>query len=190
MKGRGSSGPPTGKVGAFLAGSCALLAWGLGAASAAALPTRPLEIFSIAKSENKNQVVYFVNVDADCAPASGAPIFAYWRMLEKGPSATAPLLAREVDAYGAASQAIVEHTDGGGKLRLVLRALPDRPILVETTRGGDGACRVLATVTVAGTPAHLFNVYARVKWLFGVDYLLLRAWSLDGSRVITEKIVK
>jgi hypothetical protein len=72
----------------------------------------------------------------------------------------------------------------------VLKALPDRPILVETSRGSSGDCRVLGTVTVAGAPAHLFNVYARVKWLFGVDYLLLRAWSLDGSRVITEKIVK
>ncbi len=41
-------------------------------------------VFSIAKSENKNQVQYVVRLDAHCAPVGPAPVFAYWRMLEKG----------------------------------------------------------------------------------------------------------
>jgi hypothetical protein len=69
-----------------------------------------------------------------------------------------------------------------------LRALPSRPIVIETKRGADGVCRALATVTIAGSPAHLFNVYAKLKELFGVDYLLLRGWSVDGTRVLKEKL--
>ncbi len=144
-------------------------------------------VFSIAKSENKNQVQYVIRVDDHCAPVGPAPVSAYWRMLEKGPAETAPILAREVRAYGLASQAVVAKDASGGQTRVVLTALPGRPLTIATSRASDGTCRALTTATIAGAPAHLFNVYVHLRW-DGVDYLLLQGWSMDGSRVLRETV--
>jgi len=144
-------------------------------------------VFSIAKSENRNQVQYVIRLDDGCAPVGAAPVSAYWRMLEDGPTKTAPILQREVRAYGLASQTIVTRDASGGTVRIALNALPSRPMTVVTSRGSDGACRALAVMPIAGAPAHLFNVFVHIKW-DGVDYLLLRGWSMDGSRVVSEKI--
>jgi len=152
-------------------------------------PGSTVPVFSIAKSQNRNQVQYVIRVDDHCVPIAPAPMSAYWRMLEEGPTATAPLLAREVPAYGLASQEIITSDRQGGRVRAVLRALTSRPLIVETSRGRDGKCTALATVTIAGAPAHLFNVYVLLKW-DGIDSLLLRGWSMDGSRVMQEKIMK
>jgi hypothetical protein len=166
------------------------LALGLAVAPAAAPKPQAhtLSLFTIGKSQNKNQVQYAVHVDAQCVPASGAPVFAYWRMLELGPNRVEPLLPRELSAYGPASQLAATRGADGGKVRLVLRALPDRPIFVETRRAAGGTCRAFATVPIAGSPAHLFNVYVKLTWHLSVDYLLLRGWSLDGARVLSEKL--
>ncbi len=144
-------------------------------------------IFSIAKSENKNQVQYVVRLDDRCAPLGPAPVSAYWRMLEKSPTQTAPILSREVRAYGLASQAVVAIDGTGGEVQAVLKALPGRPLTIVTSRGSDGACHALATATIAGAPAHLFNVYVHLRW-YGVDYLLLQGWSMDRSHVVREKL--
>ncbi|MGO9832594.1 MAG: DUF4833 domain-containing protein [Polyangiaceae bacterium] len=145
--------------------------------------------FSIAKSENKNQVQYVVRVDDHCAPMGPTPVSAYWRMLESGPTRTAPLLPREVAAYGLTSQAVVANDASGGAVRIVLKALPSRPLTIFSSRGGDGQCRALVTASIAGTSAHLSDVYVHLKW-DGVDYLLLRGWSMDGSHVVRETVAK
>lgn len=167
-----------------------LLALGLVAAPAE-LPkprARTIALFTIGKSQNKNQVQYAIRVDGQCAPVPGAPVFAYWRMLELGPTRVEPLLPRELSAYGAASQLVTGRGANGGKLRLVLRALPNRPIVVETRRAADGTCRASATAAIAGTPAHLFDVYVKLTWHLSVDYLLLRGWSMDGTHIVKEKL--
>ncbi len=148
------------------------------------------QVFTIAKSENRNLVQYAVHVDAECAPTAGAPVYAYWRMLEQGPTRTAPLLAREGKAYGLASQQIVPPVTAGvaGAVRIALAAVPARPVLVETWRASDGACRAQATVSIAGAPAHLFNVYVRLKPPLSVEYLLLQGWSMDGTHRVEEKL--
>lgn len=143
-----------------------------------------LSLFSISKSENKNQVQYAVQTNPNCAPASTAPVFAYWRMLEQGPNRVAPLLPREQEAYGIASQSV----DTKGRVRVVLRAVPSRPIVVETGRADDGSCRALANMPIKGSPAYLFDVYLKLKWPAAVEYLLLRGWSHDRSHVLTEKL--
>ena len=71
----------------------------------------------------------------------------------------------------------------------MLTALPGRPLIVATGRGSDGACRAVATASISGVPAHLFNVYVHLKW-DGVDYVLLQGWSMDGSRVVRETLAK
>jgi hypothetical protein len=151
------------------------------AASAARVP--PALLFSIAKSENKNQVQYAVRVNEQCAPLSGTPVFAYWRMLELGPNRVAPLLARELRAYGIRRQTV----DAQGTVRVVLNAAPSRVILVRSGRVADGTCQASAQTTIAGSAAYLFNVYLKLKWL-GIDYVLLRGWSTDRTHVVTERL--
>jgi hypothetical protein len=146
-------------------------------------------IFAIAKSENKNQVQYAVRLDGQCAPKGPEPVFAYWRMLERGPQQTEPILPLEVAAYGLSAQSIVASDEKGGQIRAVLKALPGRPLIVTTSRGTDGACHALATANISGAPAYLFDVYVQLRW-YGVDYLLLQGWSMDRSHVVREKITK
>jgi hypothetical protein len=149
---------------------------------------REVPLFTISKSENRNLVQYSVRVDGLCRPAREAPVFAVWRLLEEGANRTAPILAREQGAYGVASQVVTELRPAGGELRLVLNALPERAIVVETTRASDGACRGYSTATIDGVRAHLYDVYVRLGRVFGVAYLLLSGWSLDGSHVVREKL--
>ncbi len=143
--------------------------------------------FFIAKSENKNQVHYGVRVDDRCSPAGTEPVFAYWKMLELGPTATEPLLSREVPAYGIAEQRVVERTESGGRVVLRLRALGSRSIEV-TTAARDGGCVATATTVIDGAPASLANVFAQLRWPFGVDYLLLQGRALDGGRLLRERL--
>ncbi len=144
-------------------------------------------VFFVAKSENRNQVHYGVRLDASCAPAGGAPVFVYWRMLEHGPGATEPLLSQEEPAYGLADQRVVERSEAGGRVLLRLRALPGRAIALETS-GRDGVCRAVATMVIGGGQASLASVYAQLKWPFGVDYLALRGRRLADGRAVEERV--
>ena len=143
-------------------------------------------LFVISKSENKNQVVYAIHLDENCAPVGDAPIFAYWRMYEKGPHVTEPLLSREEGAYGVARQHVTIAGATGGTVDLTLRALPDRPIVIRTQRLND-TCRAWSKLPIGGVDAYLYNVHVKLGFL-SVDYLLLSGWTLDGARVVTEKI--
>ncbi len=145
-------------------------------------------IFTISKSENRNQVRYLVRVDERCAPVGPSPIFAFWRMLERGPDATEPLLARETRAYGVESQTVTARGDAGGTVLLRLNAVPLHDILVETHRIASGQCAATATAQISGVPAHLFNVHVALKWPLRVDYLLFSGWTLDGAQVIEERV--
>jgi hypothetical protein len=161
------------------------------AAAAAAPPAiHVLPLFSISKSENKNQVQYAIRVDDRCVPLADTPVFAYWRMLEQGPTRTEPLLAHELPAYGIASQVRTAGGPQGTRIVLTLRALPSHAIEVETLPStAGGGCQALSTATINGAPAHLYDVYVRLKWFFGgVDYLLLQGWSMDGTHLVTERL--
>ncbi len=83
---------------ASLAGALLVLLISSATSMARSDAPRALPLFTISKSENKNQVQFAINVDERCAPIGEAPVFAYWRMLEKGPDATEPLLSRELPA--------------------------------------------------------------------------------------------
>src|SRR5215472_4907849 len=96
----------------------ALILAPLRSSSVAAEATHVVPLFSISKSENKNQVQYAIRVDDSCAPVGRAPVFAYWRMLERGPTQYEQLLPREEKAYGIASQVVATRSDSGGYVRL------------------------------------------------------------------------
>jgi hypothetical protein len=144
-------------------------------------------VFFVAKSENRNQVHYGIHVDASCAPVGAAPVFAYWRMIEHGPLATEPLLSREIPAYGLAEQRILDRGDAAGRVTVRLRALEDRAIEITTASRG-GVCDAAATTVIDGAPAALSNVYAKLRWPFGVDYLLVSGRSLSDGRVVRERV--
>jgi hypothetical protein len=149
-------------------------------------------VFFIAKSENKNQVHYGVHLDEACAPVGIAPLFAYWRMLEKGPGAVEPLLFQEEAAYGFASQQLLgRDRDGRGRILASLRALPSRPIVVAVARAAAGPgdrCLATATTTIAGQTATLSSVYAQIAWPFGVEALVLTGRALSDGRELRERI--
>jgi hypothetical protein len=144
-------------------------------------------VFFVAKSENRNQVHYGLHLDAACAPVGVTPVYAYWRMLEKGPLATEPLLAREVGAYGFADQRVLQRDENAGRVSLTLRALPARPIVVASRLDGE-RCLASATTTIAGTPAWLTSVYAKISWPFGVDYLTVSGRALVDGRELRERV--
>jgi hypothetical protein len=145
-------------------------------------------VFFVSKSENKNQVHYAVRLDDRCAPAGSAPVTPYWRMLERDATATEPLLSREVPAYGIAEQTVVSRGERGGVVRLVLKALPSRPILVTTFARGD-ECVATASLAIAGVPATLTDIHAQLRWPFGVAYLQVSGRALSDGRAVSERIV-
>jgi hypothetical protein len=143
-------------------------------------------LFSISKSENKNEVVYAIHLDAQCTPVGDAPVFAFWRMNEKGPAVIEPLLAREERAYGIGRQRVLARGSGESKVEVTLRAIAARPIVVDI-KPGAGHCEAWSTVPIGGESAYLYNVYVKLKE-FGVDYLLLSGWAIDRTRVLHERL--
>ncbi len=138
-------------------------------------------IFVVSKSENRNQVHYAVRLDDQCVPEGERPVRAFWRMLERGPGVTEPLLPREKRIYGVGRQ-VVERGERGGDVALTLRALPDRPVRVEA-RTVDGKCTVRAVSTVSGAPSVLRRVHA-VLGLFSVKRIRIEGTRLgDGARL-------
>ncbi len=162
-----------------LAAAAALGSAGVAAAAAPAgeIPSA----FSIAKSSNKNQVHYAVEIDGACTPTGAAPVRPYWRMLERSPDATEPLLDREQRAYGIARQEVE-----GTQIRIVLRALPDRPVTIHTARAADGKCTATSTMAIGNSALRLYDIYVKQS-LLGVDYVLLTGWN-DAGAVVREKL--
>jgi hypothetical protein len=169
----------------------ALLAGGLGmplahGREAEADGHRIRSVFFVAKSENKNQVHYGIRVDDTCTPAGSASAFAYWRMLERGPFATEPLLARVVPAYGVAAQRSSPREGGGGRVVLTLNALPKRTIVIDTVGRGP-MCTASAGAVIGGVAAALTNIFVQLRWPFGVEYIVISGRSADGG-VVRERV--
>ncbi len=142
-------------------------------------------LFTISKSENRNEVVFAIHLNEKCEPVGNAPVLAFWRMHELGPNVVQPLLTREQGAYGIAAQAVVLRDGSGGKVRMMLQALPKRPIVIETRRGKT-ACDAWVTTSIAGEPnALLYNAYVKLG-LFGPKSILLSGWADDRKRVLHE----
>ncbi len=144
-------------------------------------------VFFVAKSENKNQVHYGIRLDEGCGPVGGAPVYAYWRMLEHGPFATEPLLAREIRAYGIVEETVLERDAVGARTRVTLQALKSRPLVVESS-GEGGRCAARATLPIAGVEATLTSVFVQLRWPWGVSYLLLSGRSVADGTPVRERV--
>ncbi len=146
-------------------------------------------VFFVAKSENGNQVHYGIALDRRCAPMGDSPVYAYWRMLEHGPLAREPLLAREVAAYGFAAQRVLARDDHGGRVRIALNALPRRTIVVESTERGSG-CTATARATIGGAAAALTSVFVQLRWPFGVAYMEMSGRRESDGRALRERVAE
>ena len=138
-------------------------------------------VFFIARSTNKNQVHYGVRVDGACNVVGAQPVYGYWRMLENR-GQVEPILPMEIPAYGLDDTQQIERSAGTTVVRVKLRAFPDRPLLITVTQS-DAGCEATATTPIAGTPAQLHSIYVRLKWPFGIDYVLVRGATKNGRRV-------
>lgn len=177
---------------ASVGASCVLAAAALsvGVPSARGDEDRPRDagtFLVVAKSENRNEVHYGMHVDSSCAPAGDQPAFAYWRMLERGPAVTEPLLNRELRAYGIAEQRVLSRDARGGAVHVRLFATRARPMVVES-RVSEGGCALTAVTTVAGVTASLTGVFVQLRWPFGVDSLILTGRALDDGRAVRERL--
>lgn len=144
-------------------------------------------VFFVAKSENKNQVHYGIHLDDACAPIGETPVYAYWQMLEHGPSSFEPLLPRERRAYGIAEQRVLERGSRRSRTRVTLEALRSRPMIIESYSDGT-RCVARAVLAMAGAPAVLGDVFVQLRWPFGVAYLMLAAHSLEDGTLVRERV--
>ncbi len=151
-------------------------------------PTGAIPLFAISKSQNKNQVHYAIRLDPSCVPVGAAPVSVFWRMLEKGAANVEPLSSREAASFGIRAQRVVQRSVHGGQVHLELNGFPDRPIDVQASQH-DGVCQATSTMPIAGGPAIVHDVFAKMKWpYFAVDYVLLSGFSLDGGRFVRERM--
>lgn len=154
----------------------------------AKLPAQAVQsVFHIEKSENKNQVHYAVQVDAQCHPTGKKPVYGFWRDLEEGPRVVSNLLSHEQPAYGLTDPRYVRASDTGGEVRVSLRGFPDRPLTVETFRIGKG-CGARAITKIKGEPAMLKSIYVSIGFLFSVEYAIVRGLRLSDGAAVQEKV--
>ena len=143
-------------------------------------------VFIVTKSENKNQVHYGVHLDALCKPIGSAPVFGYWRMLE-GRGEIEPILPLEEAAYGVSDGQTIERGLDTTTIRMKLRAFSHRPLAIVVKRI-NGRCDAVATGKIAGTDARILSVHVKLRWPFGIEYLLVRG--LDAEHRSIEEFVR
>src|SRR5262249_25314013 len=128
-----------------------------------------------------NEVHYGIHLDSACGVVGDRPVYAYWRMFEER-GGIEPILGIEKPAYGLDDDQIIRRSGGVTTVRVELRAFRDRPVTI-TVAPSDKGCVATASTVVAGTDSHLRSIYVKVRWPFGVDYVLLRGTTQDGRRV-------
>ncbi len=156
----------------------------LGAGGATEVSDGPVTpVFVIDKSLNRNQVVYGLSLDRTCALQGEEPVRVYWQMRERGAHETEGLLDAERPLIGLGPQRVIERRPDGGKVRVAIRALPERPLTFEARRVGEG-CEAWATMTIAGRDATLEHVFAQV-WLLGVISVSLEG-RVEGAPIVEQ----
>lgn len=149
-----------------------------------ALPAHAESLFHIARNKNRNEVHFKVRLDKSCAPRGKAPVYNFWRMLEKGPRVTEPVGTFEQMAYGFDEQKVQ-----GDRVLVKLEALPARTLAV-VARPAEKGCEAHAYTQIGGQPARLQRVYVfAVEGFFTptVKYVDLIGVT-DAGEPVTERI--
>lgn len=148
-----------------------------GAMQTPELPT----VMVVTKSDNRNELHYGVVVDDACAPKGNTPLQPYWLMVEKGPHRTEPLSNREASLLGITHQEV-----DGNHVRFVVNAMPERAFTAQLDHAANGTCTSSVDSIVAGVPARIVSVYAKLGFL-SVDYVELTGRANDG-RIVQERV--
>ncbi len=162
-----------------LCAASAATVWSTAASAAPLAPGFAIpDALVIAKSSNRNQVHYAVQVDERCAPAGREPVSPYWRMLERGPEATEPLSRAEQRVLAVQQQVVRDDA-----VDISLRAVPGRVLTIHTWRAADGRCASAVDTTVAGVPARVACVYVKQGFFGGISYVRLTGVTATGTTV-------
>ncbi|MET0384761.1 MAG: DUF4833 domain-containing protein [Polyangiales bacterium] len=175
-----------------LSGASALQASPSNKSSVTAAPTTlPVaavqSLFHIAKSENRNQVHYTVQVDSACRPIGARPVYGYWREFERGPRVMSGLLDLEQPAYGLLPPRYVQRNAAGGQVGVSLRAFPRRPLVIDVFPIGK-QCGARTIVSIDHQSAILTSIYVDIGFLFSVNYALVRGVRLSDGQRVQEKL--
>lgn len=140
-------------------------------------------LFHIERSKNANIVAYDVRLNPRGTIDTSDPIDGYWvRLAEKGQRKELGRVEKRL-AYGWKAT-----PQGEDKVKLVLTALPERPITVE--RGKHG---YEAHLPILGVPSRLLKVYVKTKeggMLPKVEYIELYGYRLDNGESVKERQTK
>lgn len=139
-------------------------------------------VFRIEKSQNRNQVHYGVHLSEACVPVTNAPVYVYWRELERGPNVFLPLLPIEHTAYGIDAQRVQARVVSAGRVLIRLRALPSRELAIESYRDELRTCQARAVTRIDGQKAILESVFAQIGVL-SVESIRLQGRTLFGQPV-------
>lgn len=132
-------------------------------------------MFFIKRSKNTNEVHNDALVDG--WTWRHPEVDYYWHELEVGPSVYAPIRCWEVMAIGLDVDRLSKT-----KIRLRLKALPDRPITARLERTDTNACKVVVRTAINGGSDSLRSVYVHaVEGLFGLPMWLLRILGLPTA---------
>ena len=146
---------------------------------AASLPMHePDSVIYLTKNTNGNQVHYGVKLEEDCTPSGKKPVYAYWRMLEKGHSEQAGLMFWEQPGYG-----VKQSRNDEEELAFVIRGVPERSIRLETHAREEG-CAVRAYTMIDGVEALFQRIDIEVSGWANVHRVEIHGLNpVDGSPV-------
>jgi hypothetical protein len=138
-------------------------------------------LFAVGKNTNKNEVQYGIRLDQDCLPVGDAPVYAYWRDYEKGPTVTSDLTVLDRSVYGIKSQTVVSRSPEESKVVMTVRST-ERPIAVFTHKQG-GRCVGETVARINGISALMNSVFVHLAGLFSVDWVEIKG-TANGRPVI------
>jgi hypothetical protein len=138
-------------------------------------------LFAIGKNLDRNEVQYGIRLDQNCVPYGDAPVYAYWRQYEEGPTVTEDLNMLDRTVYGIKSQAVVKRSPDESKVLMTIKAT-DRTIAV-VTHNRNGKCVADPIALINGSPARLERVFVHVKSWLNVDWIEIKG-SANGQTIV------
>lgn len=146
-------------------------------------------VFSIRKSDNRDEVQYALQLDERCRPRSREPVFGYWRVFEQGEPP--PLLSfswLDETAYGIVQQQVAAPgPEGVSVVSIMIRAANKRVLELTPVSNPAGGCRVEVRTTVLGQRALLQGIFVKLALPF-VEYVELRGVAVADGTSLVERV--
>ena len=140
----------------------------------------PIQLFTVQRSKNKNEVRYELRIDENCKPLGKEPVHGYWQELEKGPDVKLEIEGLDILAYGISYQKV-----NGDTVKFKVKAIKDREYSAKSFKK-ENTCYAEATTKINGKDAILKKVYifSIEKFLkVKVKYIDLIGVLPDGSAI-------